>query len=316
MAIGSEKFNKEISELTQRIFTLLDYSTKISQNFFDPETMSDLFYKISNSYLDSPDLRIQWLNNLSSYHREHLNFEEAAQTKLVIGYLIVEYLQAKSSSLSPFPLDMSSFLTCCPNIHLVPSLPATSLEIDEGMYQSEVWGVCGLIDVLHDAISLLKETDSQELILEIYGILSEVNKASRRLPNLVENLSLYTDVAEKLLDLNKELRLFAVYYRIAFYGEKFGDLNNKEFLYKKPPKCNLLIIQNMLRAIYGHKAGGEENVVILTHNNPVGEKDFQGGQNKIFLQLASVNLLLIQTNLSLLFFVTSINVNLYLRREW
>lgn len=47
---------------------LMEYSSKIAENVrFDPDTAVELYYKISNDYFDSPDLRVRWLENLAVF---------------------------------------------------------------------------------------------------------------------------------------------------------------------------------------------------------------------------------------------------------
>jgi hypothetical protein len=33
----------------------------------DPETIAEVYLRISNDYFDSPDLRVQWLRNLAEF---------------------------------------------------------------------------------------------------------------------------------------------------------------------------------------------------------------------------------------------------------
>jgi hypothetical protein len=59
---------------------------------YDPEMMAHLYEEISCQLLDSPDERITWLENLSSFHANKGNLEESAQTKVITAALIQEYL--------------------------------------------------------------------------------------------------------------------------------------------------------------------------------------------------------------------------------
>jgi hypothetical protein len=45
---------------------------KINQHANDPEMMADLYFRISKSYANTPDLRITWLINLANFHALHV----------------------------------------------------------------------------------------------------------------------------------------------------------------------------------------------------------------------------------------------------
>ena len=51
-------------------------------------------------------------------------------------------------------------------------------------------------------------------------------------------------------------RVFGTYFRVGFYGSKFGDLNSEEFIYKEPTLTKLpeifsrLEVRNILKPEY------------------------------------------------------------------
>ena len=46
------------------------------------------------------------------------------------------------------------------------------------------------------------------------------------------------------------MRVFPAYFRVGFYGPKFGELDGKEFIYKVPGQIKLGHIQNQLKVFY------------------------------------------------------------------
>ena len=71
------------------------------------------------------------------------------------------------------------------------------------------------------------------------------------------------------------------------HGKKFEELDGKEFIYKKPSKDNLSVIQNNLREAFAGRVGGvAENVMVLP-NSEVDRTKLD--PEKVYLQLASVN---------------------------
>lgn len=45
-------------------------------------------------------------------------------------------------------------------------------------------------------------------------------------------------------------RVFGTYFRVGFYGSKFGDLNGEEFIYKEPTLTKLPEIFSRLEVKY------------------------------------------------------------------
>lgn len=75
---------------------------------FDPEMTADLYYQVAVDYVDSPDLRVTWMENLSTYHIARENWAEAAQCKIAIAALIAEYLGAHRPITCCFPISLRS----------------------------------------------------------------------------------------------------------------------------------------------------------------------------------------------------------------
>ena len=45
-------------------------------------------------------------------------------------------------------------------------------------------------------------------------------------------------------------RVFGTYFRVGFYGQKFGDLDGEEFIYKEPTLTKLPEISHRLEVLY------------------------------------------------------------------
>jgi hypothetical protein len=99
-----ENFLDVLDLSTKRLFIVLRDSSKLNFYRYDAEMTVDLFYQISNGYLDSPELRVTWLSSLLANHLEvtpipspkftsqHFCYEEAAVTTIHIASLVNEYL--------------------------------------------------------------------------------------------------------------------------------------------------------------------------------------------------------------------------------
>lgn len=63
-------------------------------------------------------------------------------------------------------------------------------------------------------------------------------------------------------------RVFGTYFRVGFYGSKFGDLDGEEFVYKEPTLTKLPEIFSRLENFYIERFS-VDNVVIIKDSNPV-----------------------------------------------
>ena len=62
-----DTFKTQVSELMNRLFSVLRSSKEKEEYAYDPEKTADLYYDISKGYIASPDLRATWLSNLAIY---------------------------------------------------------------------------------------------------------------------------------------------------------------------------------------------------------------------------------------------------------
>jgi hypothetical protein len=53
----------------------------------------------------------------------------------------------------------------------------------------------------------------------------------------------------------KPKRILGTYYRVAFYGTPFGELNNQEFIYKEPQITQLSEIALRLEGMFKNRFG-------------------------------------------------------------
>ena len=116
-------------------------------------------------------------------------------------------------------------------------------------------------------------------------------------------LQRFTDMTKKLIEAvrfpscgsaseancvqNKENRSPTRYYRVMLHGKRFEELDGKEFIYKKPSKDNLSVIQNSLRDAFAGRVGGSVDNVLVVPNTEVDRSKLD--PEKVYLQLASVN---------------------------
>eukprot|EP01104_Vermistella_antarctica_P003930 TRINITY_DN1431_c0_g1_i1.p1 TRINITY_DN1431_c0_g1~~TRINITY_DN1431_c0_g1_i1.p1 ORF type:complete len:2060 (+),score=630.15 TRINITY_DN1431_c0_g1_i1:204-6383(+) len=274
-----------VSSMISQLFELIEYNKKIAENSFDPELTADLYVKISNSYFNSPNLRVTWLENLSAVHTKNEHFAEAAQAKIAMARLVVMLMLDKNQR--P-PLTLASFKTISPTVVKQKGLPDKS-SAEENLFEAtEIWSTEGLIQLLKDASDLNEKAQLYELCIELYSMLVHCYKKENNYTELLKCLDEYRSVTEKLMESNKDLRLLSRYYRVGFYGKLAEDLDGKEFIYREPSKVNLPVMATRLKEIFTRTVGGDaDKMVLLGHNKPIDRADLD--PNKLYLQLASVD---------------------------
>src|SRR5688572_13015650 len=85
-------FAKETDELKATVVSIIRDHAKLSKYSSDPALMVDVYYDISREMLEMPDLRLTWLENMTTHLETVGYFQEAAMTKVLSAYLVVKYL--------------------------------------------------------------------------------------------------------------------------------------------------------------------------------------------------------------------------------
>jgi len=81
-------------------------------------------------------------------------------------------------------------------------------------------------------------------------------------------------------------RLFGTYYRVAFYGVEFEELNGKEYVYKEPKLTKLGEITIRLRTYYESKFGERVKIITKSGDVEINELDVK---NFCYIQVTSVD---------------------------
>jgi hypothetical protein len=85
---------------------------------------------------------------------------------------------------------------------------------------------------------------------------------------------------------NKELRIFAVYFRVGFYGDILKEENGKSYIYRCDAKENLMTIQQRIKGNITKTYGISEDQIEVVGNQQVDEAMLK--QWKVCLQIAMV----------------------------
>lgn len=87
-----------------------------------------------------------------------------------------------------------------------------------------------------------------ECLNEVYKILTPIAEKNRDWKKLINIHSKLQDAFTKI-DALEGRRIFGAYFRVGFYGSKFGDLDGEEFIYKEPMLTKLPEISHRLEVM-------------------------------------------------------------------
>eukprot|EP01132_Coremiostelium_polycephalum_P008049 gene8049-9900_t len=275
---------QQIVELRDRLFSVINNHVKIQQHNYDPEMKAELYYQLSNSFIESPDLRITWLRSLAKFHTSNKNYEEAAQVYIIAGALVSGYLKLLHRIQKDF-VDFSDVTLNIANDLILPD--PSLLEAVEGEICGELdFSEKGFIDLIVCAIGVLKNgffesaAQTYQLILPIYQRRRDWQKQKSTFEDLLNLCNLV--IQENAI----KQRIFSNYYRVAFYCEKLiPELHNKEFIYKELNVTRLADLSERLQAQYGGKFGAE-NIKLLPNNKPVEVSELN--PQFMYIQIISV----------------------------
>jgi hypothetical protein len=244
------------------------------------EHKSELLYKVSLEYVNSPELRITWLNNVATYHEKVGDIEEAAHCKVQVASLICEYLRdVMKPAVKGLPSDNAAFYRISPGLS---GEKALSMIWVEGTVLSPDFSEDGLVKSLNEAVNLFIKNENYECALETLLVLMRYYLENKKYQNMTSASNLVSQYSERVFSANRtQSRIPPNFYRCGFYGEGFGEDNGKEFLYRENPTQRLADFTTALVTRYETQFG-KENFELLK-NKPIEELTLDPAKN--YLQI-------------------------------
>jgi len=268
----------ELVDLKERLFTVVRNSLALRKYAYDPERYAELLYEIVVSYKDSPDLQVAWLLNLAQYQETEGHLEEAAQAKLFLGALAAVYINYLKPDQS-ITIDKALFKRASPNILEYLMEPQHS-DKEEGICMQDVFTRSGLFSELQQAVAYLNKAGLYETCVEVNRLLVGIQLRGQKYSELVSTFDQLQELCEKIVSSNQSFsRIFANYYRVSFFGQKFGDLDGKTFVYKETSAVRLAEISDRLKVQYEAQLG---KVTVIQ------KVDKALDPSQLFLQIGSV----------------------------
>eukprot|EP01090_Pellita_catalonica_P020189 TRINITY_DN7098_c0_g3_i1.p1 TRINITY_DN7098_c0_g3~~TRINITY_DN7098_c0_g3_i1.p1 ORF type:complete len:582 (-),score=133.57 TRINITY_DN7098_c0_g3_i1:77-1627(-) len=283
-----KEMGSQFGQLVKKLSKALKDSVKMQQYSYDPEMTSDLYYQVSTSYTESPDLRVAWLDNLFKIHNQAGRLEEAVQCKILISGLIAEFLHVQDQKAKikcmAIPRGNAAFVSVSPNIAAERGIPPDiEHALDEGMYNADDFSLEGLQNHLRAAVITAKRAELPEMIISLYRYLVVISQEQRDFSTLAQCFRDLKGVCSGLATMGN-MRFLGAFYRVAFYGKKWGaDLNGHEYIYKEKGSVRIGDISTRLKTQYEPKHGAVELV-----SPTAGKKELIAKNDKCYIQVVAV----------------------------
>ncbi|KAG8441371.1 hypothetical protein GDO86_006923 [Hymenochirus boettgeri] len=274
-------FPEQVQDLVFNLHMILTDTVKMKEYQQDPEMLMDLMYRIAKGYQNSPDLRLTWLQNMAAKHTERGNHAEAAHCFVHGAALVSEYLSMLEDA-RHLPVGCVSFQNISSNVLEESAVSDDVVSPDEdGICAGKYFTEAGIVGLLEQACGSFTAGGLFEAVNEVYKILIPIYEANRDYKKLASVHGKLQEVFSKITNQ----RMFGTYFRVGFYGSKFGDLDEQEFVYKEPSITKLAEISHRLEEFYSERFG-EGTVQVVKDSNHVDKSKLD--PNKAYVQITYV----------------------------
>ncbi|XP_024276874.1 dedicator of cytokinesis protein 7 isoform X3 [Oncorhynchus tshawytscha] len=274
-------FPDQVQDLVFNLHMILSDTVKMKEHQEDPEMLIDLMYRIAKGYQTSPDLRLTWMQNMAGKHSERTNHAEAAQCLVHSAALVAEYLSMLEDR-KYLPVGCVTFQNVSSNVLEESAVSDDVVSPDEeGICSGKYFTEAGLVGLLDQAASSFSLAGMYEAVNEVYKVLIPIHEANRDAKKLATIHGKLQEAFGKIV----HQRMFGTYFRVGFYGSKFGDLDEQEFVYKEPAITKLAEVSHRLEGFYGERYG-EDQVEVIKDSNLVDKCKLD--PNKAYVQITYV----------------------------
>ncbi|KAM9361083.1 dedicator of cytokinesis protein 8 [Symphorus nematophorus] len=274
----------QVDELLRNLNSILSDTVKMREFQEDPEMLMDLMYRIAKGYQTSPDLRLTWLQNMAEKHNNRKCYTESAMCLVHAAALVAEYLSMLEDH-KYLPVGSVTFQNISPNVLEESAVSDDILSPDEdGVCSGRYFTESGLVGLLEQAAELFSNGGLYEAVNEVYKIIIPILEAHRDFRKLASTHDKLQRAFDNIIQKGHK-RMFGTYFRVGFYGAKFGDLDEREFIYKEPGITHLPEISHRLENFYS-QCFGDDTLVMIKDSTPVNRK--QLNPNKAYIQITYV----------------------------
>ncbi|XP_056020103.1 dedicator of cytokinesis protein 7-like isoform X2 [Ostrea edulis] len=281
--LAETPFTEQVKDLVFNLHMILSDTVKMKEFQEDPEMLLDLMYRIAKGYQNSPDLRLTWLQNMASKHSERNNHAEAAHCLVHAAGLIAEYLYMIEDK--PYlPVGAVDFQKITVNVLEESAVSDDVVSPEEGVCTGKYFTESGLVGILEASAMEFHMAGMYEHVNEVYKVLIPIHESARDYKKLS---AIHNKLHDAFNNITRQegKRMFGTYFRVGFYGHKFGDLDGDEFVYKEPPITKLPEVAHRLESFYTDRFG-DGVVHIVKDSNPVDRENLDS--TKAYIQITYV----------------------------
>lgn len=278
---------KNLSDsLLQALDAGLEHALLGSVMTIDRYAAAESFYKLAMAYAPVPDLHIMWLLHLCDAHQEMQSWAEAAQCAVAVAGVIMQALVGRNDAV--WSRDhMASLRKICPMVSIAITAETSAAEV-EG-YGASKLTVDSAVKYLQLANKLFSQAELYHFCASILELIIPVYKSRRAFGQLAKCHTSLTNIYESILEQESSPIPFtdATYYRVGFYGERFGKLDRKEYVYREPRDVRLGDIMEKLSHIYESRMDGNHTLHIIPDSRQVNADELQPAV--CYLQITAVD---------------------------
>ncbi|WCJ32880.1 guanyl-nucleotide exchange factors GTPase binding GTP binding [Euphorbia peplus] len=280
----------EVKRLSENLILALDASLEhalvASLMTIDRYAAAESYYKLALAFAPVPDLHIMWLLHLCDAHQEMQSWAEAAQCAVAVAGVVMQALVARNDGV--WSKDhVTALRKICPMVSIEISSETAAAEV-EG-YGASKLTVDSAVKYLQLANKLFSQAELYHFCASILELVIPVYKSRRAYGQLAKCHTLLTNIYESILEQESSPIPFtdATYYRVGFYGERFGKLDRKEYVYREPRDVRLGDIMEKLSHIYESRMDGNHTLHIIPDSRQVKADELQPGV--CYLQITAVD---------------------------
>lgn len=274
------------NSLLQALDAGLEHALLASVMTVDRYAAAESFYKLAMAYAHVPDLHIMWLLHLCDAHQEMQSWAEAAQCAVAVAGVIMQALVGRNDAV--WSRDhVAALRKICPMVSTAVTGEASAAEV-EG-YGASKLTVDSAVKYLQLANNLFSQAELYHFCASILELIIPVYKSRRSFGQLAKCHTSLTNVYESILEQESSPIPFidATYYRVGFYGERFGKLERKEYVYREARDVRLGDIMEKLSHIYESRMGENQTLHIIPDSRQVNAEELQPGV--CYLQITAVD---------------------------
>nr|DAD23414.1 TPA_asm: hypothetical protein HUJ06_024877 [Nelumbo nucifera] len=272
--------------LLQALDAGLEHALLASTMTVDRYAAAESFYRLAMAYAPVPDLHIMWLLHLCDAHQEMQSWAEAAQCAVAVAGVIMQALVGRNDAV--WSRDhVAALRKICPMVSSEITAEASAAEV-EG-YGASKLTVDSAVKYLQLANKLFSQAELYHFCASIQELIIPVYKSRRAYGQLAKCHTTLTNIYESILEQESSPIPFtdATYYRVGFYGERFGKLDRKEYVYREPRDVRLGDIMEKLSHIYESRMDGNQTLHIIPDSRQVNADELQPGV--CYLQITAVD---------------------------